>query len=226
MKIQAISDTHGQSFLNKIEPCGILLHCGDICPDYNGKNAVELQRNWFHSVLVKDLEQIQAKYIVFIGGNHDSYLEKLMLDDKEEDFRKMLPSNVFYLRDSQVTIDGIKIYGTPWVTNLKGWPFNRSEHLLENTYSLMPDGIDILLSHAPAHGYCDTIMEYGLTEHVGGVSLAKAINTKRPKRVFNGHIHSGDHNSIFNERKDVAFTNVSLLDESYKFFYKPFVFEI
>lgn len=235
MKIQVISDTHGKPFLDYVNDCDILLHCGDISPDpaWNGNwaqwkaSVIDFQKKWFDSFF-DEMERVDAKHFVFIGGNHDFYLESLMLEDKEAEFKERAKNvrNIHYLRDDFIELEGIKIYGTPWVTNLKRWAFNRTEFMLENTYSKIPQGLDILMTHAPAKGYCDTIMEYGLTEHLGSRSLIAVINDKCPKNVFNGHIHSGDHEPVKHLIRDITFANVSLLDEKYEFKYKPYEFDI
>lgn len=235
MKIVIISDTHGQDFVDQIPECDILLHCGDISPDpkwtgdWNSfvNSVAEFQKNWIENTLIKDfIPRIKekAKHFAFIAGNHDFYLESLMKDQAEVFFGSKLPENCHYLRDSSLEINGIKIWGTPWVTNLKRWAFNENEGKLIYKYANIPENLDILLSHSPARGYCDTIKEYGETEHLGSSSLKNIINVKHPKWVFNGHIHSGEHSVTFaNTNISTKFANVSLLDESYKFHYPPFV---
>ena len=53
--------------------------------------------------------------------------------------------------------------------------------------------------------------------------LSNRIWEVKPKMVISGHIHSGDHNLV--EVAGTKYVNVSLLDESYSFNYKPFYFE-
>lgn len=233
MKIVIISDTHGQDFVDQIPECDLLLHCGDISPDpaWTGNwndfvsSVYDFQENWINNVLIKDfIPRLKAKHFAFIAGNHDFYLESLMKNKAEDFFRSKLPDNCSYLRDTLLQINGIKIWGTPWVTNLTRWAFNEKEGKLIYKYSNMPENLDILLTHSPAKGYCDTIKEHKETEHLGSSSLRNIIYAKHPKWVFNGHIHSGEHSPSFaNVSINTKFVNASLLNESYEFHYPPFV---
>ena len=53
--------------------------------------------------------------------------------------------------------------------------------------------------------------------------LGEVIDKKKPKYVFCGHIHSGDH--VPYTKDGVTVVNCSLKDEDYKITYKPFTFE-
>jgi Icc-related predicted phosphoesterase len=226
MKIVAISDTHGNVFQDKIPECDLLIHAGDISParDHN----YHFQKQWFTDVFVPSLSLCPAKHIIFVGGNHDFYLHELYKNNDEKSFRDILPENVTYLRDSTVNINGLKIHGIPWVTNLRNWAFNlKNEDEEFDRYQYIPSGLDILVSHAPANSYCDTILEYNETENLGSKTLKFQIHNKKPKLVLTGHIHSANHNieKIMVENVDINFRCVSIVDESYSIHYKPFVFE-
>lgn len=229
MKIVAVSDTHGQPFADQIPECDLLIHCGDISPTVD--HSIYFQKSWYFDTFVPELKKIPAKNIVFVGGNHDFYLYDAYVGRVEDQIRKALPPHVKYLRDSEFVIDGLKIYGTPWVTNLRRWAFNLKTMIDErNAYSTMPNDVDILVSHAPANKYCDTILEYGETDNLGSKGLIEAIAKNKPKLVLSGHIHSANHNlermigPDFDNPLNIQFRCVSLLDESYKYHYPPFVF--
>ena len=222
MKIVATSDTHGFPFWEYVPECDLLLLGGDISPMVD--HSVSFQKQWMYGTFLPDLKKVPAKNIVFIGGNHDFYLEDLYNKHDEGELRSALPWNVHYLRDSFVVIEGVKIYGSPWVVNLKRWAFNLKGRTDETfTYDNIPNDVDILLTHAPAHRFCDTILEYAETEPLGSVGLASAVREKRPAMVLSGHIHSGNHRpeSILG----TEFRCISILDEAYKFKYPPFVFD-
>jgi Icc-related predicted phosphoesterase len=230
VKLVAISDTHGQLFHDKVPECDILIHCGDVSPARD--HSIQFQKIWLYDNFISSLPLVPAKHIVFVGGNHDFYLYNLYKNKLEEELIEKLPSNVHYLRDSEITLEGIKIYGSPWVENLSNWAFNlNGENEKINTYSMIPEGLDILVSHAPAFKYCDTIMEYNDTENLGSKYLAVEVAKKKPKLVLTGHIHSGNHkieNMIgkdINNPDNIKFRCVSLLDESYSLHYEPFVFQ-
>ena len=222
MKIVAISDTHGRDFGPLIPECDTLLIGGDISP--TTFHDLEFQKQWLFDTFIPYLKDIPAKNIVFIAGNHDFYLYKLYTEYNEISLRDKLPENIFYLRDSFVKIDNVKIYGTPWVINLKNWAFNLKSKTDERyTYDLVTNDVDILLSHAPAYNFCDTILEYNEVIPLGSRLLFESIKAKRPRLVLNGHIHSASH-----EPKNILGTEfrcISLLDEKYQIHYKPYVFD-
>lgn len=240
MKIQCISDTHGSYFVDKVEECDILLMAGDISP-VQGDHSYAAQRAWFmHDFVNNHLIELQekAKHIVFVGGNHDTYLYDVNMSDGNSDrINEQLPDNVHYLCDEQVEIDGIKIYGTPWCVlpswARKGppvWNFARSNEELADIYAKIPDGMDFVLSHSPAYGYCDAITDLSVMrhvkdvfgdqpEHLGSKALkVKMFNMQKPpKYLISGHIHSAERVFIDYTNISVKFACVSILDESYQF---------
>uniref|UniRef100_A0A8C9KRR3 Uncharacterized protein n=1 Tax=Panthera tigris altaica TaxID=74533 RepID=A0A8C9KRR3_PANTA len=67
-----------------------------------------------------------------------------------------LLTNCIYLQDSEVTVRGFRIYGSPWQPWFYGWGFNlpRGQALLEK-WNLIPEGVDILITHGPPLGKTD-----------------------------------------------------------------------
>lgn len=97
-----------------------------------------------------------------------------------------------YLENEQITINGIRIYGIPWV-------FEKKTEDISRVYSDIPTNTDILITHAPPYGYGDvmgsTIDEKGKTStpgaHSGQLSLCKAVHNVQPKFHLFGHAHEG-----------------------------------
>ena len=112
MKIVAISDVHGRNFAELIPNCDTLIIAGDILRDF-GYRGINLQEQWFLGNFLSELERVNAKYKIFIAGNHDFYFENLFKNDMEDKMRSLLPKNVYYLRDNSIVLDGIKFHGTP-----------------------------------------------------------------------------------------------------------------
>lgn len=248
-KIVVISDTHGFSFADKIPECDILLICGDISP-VNADHSFYFQKQWFHDTFIKDLKSYKekAKHIVFIGGNHDTYLSEINITDGHGNrINNYLPDNVHYLCNESIIIDDIKIYGSPWVclpnwarSGPPVWNFAKKDENLLEVYSSIPKDVDIIMTHGPAHRFCDVILDEGVIDfniknfnykpdNLGSKSLTSILNSKniKPKYVFSGHIHSADHNvnKILDKDLNVVtkFYCTSLLDESYQFAYNPLV---
>lgn len=236
MNIQAISDTHGSNFISKIDKCDILLIAGDISP-VKGDHSYYNQKYWYENEFVKQLEELKslANHIVFIGGNHDTYLSECNISKNNNAIRSILPSNVHYLCDDLVTIDEIKIYGSPWCNRpswaRKGppvWNFALNEFELKEHYDKIPNDIDILLTHGPAYGYCDSILDESITligdtdKRLGSTALSGRIRDGlKAKYVLSGHIHSAERNYvIYKQQLDeegIKHACVSILNEQYNF---------
>jgi len=56
--------------------------------------------------------------IVAIAGNHDFCFEDYRSDCEDE------LTNRGYLQDQEVTIDGLRFYGSPWQPWFYDWAFN------------------------------------------------------------------------------------------------------
>jgi Icc-related predicted phosphoesterase len=225
MKICAISDLHGNLNMELDKDIDILTVSGDICPCRGSHHPVE-QLHWINNHFIPWARQA-AKHTVFIAGNHDFVFEKMMKDNGEEAFRKSLPKNVHYLRDSKVTIKGVKIYGTPWTPIFYDWAFMRSEEDLNEKFNKIPGGMDIVISHGPAKGHNDIVLAHPhrADEHLGSSALYANISRAMPKWLFVGHIHTGEHkiSEIIVDNKVVTNSvNVSILDERYDIFYHSF----
>lgn len=210
MKFIALSDMHGDLPIIT-EQYDLVFICGDISP-------VSLQRNhdkcrkWFKNVFIPWCESLRADKVIFIAGNHDFFLESrkpVIESDK-----------VIYLEDSMYIHNGIRIYGTPWCTNLSNWAFYTAN---ESEYNNIPQ-CDILLCHQPpAVGSVGLVHQPGFNymRTFASVCLANAIKDKNIKYVLCGHVHSGNH--VPEVINNTAFVNVSIMDEDYKPIYPPFV---
>ena len=110
MKIVLISDTHNKHkhLTSKELPEGdLLIHSGDLTST-GYKGEIESVLKW--------LKEIASRYthgVVFIAGNHDrSFDPKFDIEQwswVQEEIHK-LPSNIRYLENSEVVIDGLKIW--------------------------------------------------------------------------------------------------------------------
>lgn len=235
VKVVSTSDIHGE--LNfKIPGGDILTISGDICP-VNGSHSPTSQMHWLNNHFLPWTKNLidtgVVKHVVFIAGNHDFVFKKASIST-EGDYKLVLPANVHYLQDSMVEVEGLKIYGTPWTPTFGNWAWMNSEVVLKSFFEQVPMGLDILLSHGPAFGWCDCIEQYGEKEHIGSTSLRECIIRTMPKWVYVGHIHSGSHKPTkIPSRFDVAedsfdmtnIVNVALLDENYEVGYEPLVTE-
>ena len=228
MRIICMSDLHG--YLPKLEESGeLLLICGDIIP-LNIQFNMPSSKSWFETKFTEWANKLDFKKFIFIGGNHDAYIER-----NKEDFYKLFPKEgkVTYLCNDlfeYVSDEGIvyKIFGTPYCHIFGKWPFMREDEILKEKFSEIPENLDILITHDPPRlGDVDTILQEGHWSQgtiCGGEVLATEVLEKKPKYVVCGHIHSGSH--VINNVGDTKLVNVSLLNEHYNITYKPLILDI
>jgi Icc-related predicted phosphoesterase len=230
MKFVAFSDNHG--YLPPMEelPEGdVLLICGDILPLLVQRDTVA-STVWFVTQFLPWTQTLSYKYIVFIGGNHDFLLCKLDISFMDYMDPHHQYQNVFYLFDDYVVLDGIKIYGTPYIQDLKNWAFYKNDNELLKAFKKIPDDTDILLTHMPPRvNMCGAVLQsnaFNYLSDFGSEALADVLLTKpNIKYSLFGHVHSGDHN-ITKNSNGTCLVNVSMKDEDYKRRYDAFVFEL
>jgi hypothetical protein len=139
MKITFISDTHNKhnhltsnAYNNILGSGDVLVHAGD-CTSMGKSHEITNFLNWF--------AMTDFKHKIFIAGNHDFGFE--MHTDIAEEFKE---KGIIYLFDSEVVIDGVKFYGSPWQPEFYDWAFNlpRGEKLAEK-WTKIPGNTDICL---------------------------------------------------------------------------------
>lgn len=224
MVITAISDLHGQiDTLEDIIPeSDILCICGDIIP-LNIQNNIPKSDKWFSKIFIPKLQSLKVNEIYFIAGNHDKFLEnrKCIIENM------LIGTNITYLEDEaaeyldEETGKVWKIWGTPWCHIFGNWSFMRESEFLNEKFSLIPDDVDILLTHDAPFGRNDVLLEgfWRNGKHIGNYELTDVLGIKHPKYHFTGHLHSTDHNIVDYEGTMTAC--VSLLNEDYKINYEP-----
>jgi predicted phosphodiesterase len=211
MKLTFLSDTHSKHKQIPVEHFSggdILLHTGDIS-SMGYEHEIKQFLRWFNSIP-------NYTYKVFIAGNHDWGFQSKSLDISE----LLHPyKNIYYLRDSGIELDGLKIYGSPWQPEFCDWAFNlpRNGEELERVWSLIPNDTDIVLTHGPAYGYVDKVI--GMYDNLGCEKLLQRILQVKPSIHACGHIHSG--NGV-TSNEWTTFINASVLDERYQYAYKPY----
>lgn len=219
-KVLATADLHGN--LPAIPDCDLLVIAGDICPDFfthrpsrTMEKGEQRQKSWLNTEFREWLDELSARNIEVVGiaGNHDYVFEHhfLIPDD--------LPWT--YLRDEGHTSrTGLKLWGTPWVPNLPNWAFYGSERALEIRCSIIPEDLDILISHGPPYGLGDMIGPFfGGPKPVGDIPLLKKLDRIRPTVVVCGHIHEAhgvyDYPFDPDSKPYTTVYNVAYVDETY-----------
>lgn len=228
VRFVCISDTHERmaDIMHRIPPGDILIHAGDIT-NWGSKNELNLFNNLIGA--------LPHKYKVVIAGNHDFGLE----DNENKDLRMekykghgtycgyQLLTNCIYLQDSEVQLYGIRIYGSSWHP-LPGYSFSRKrgQELLDK-WNLIPDGIDVLITHTPPLGHND-IFKVGdgdlKGERWGCSELLNTIEKRvRPKYHIFGHVH--EQNGI-TTNNITTFINASICNHNLDPINYPIIFDL
>jgi len=183
MKITCISDLHG--YFPKLKGGDLLIIAGDL---------TARDTNEEHLDLMTEMGGIQTsknpyKKIIYIAGNHDGMLDPDT--NRYGELRTPYNWNIDYLCDSGTTFEGLKIWGSPHSLTFPGLnhkcaAFTGTEQDLKDKYDLIPNDIDILVTHSPAYGILD---ENFKGDHCGSKALLDAIERIRPKLHIFGHIH-------------------------------------
>lgn len=209
-KFTFISDTHTKHDRFIIHPTDFLIHTGDLTS--RGKiGEVGAFLQWF--------SMQPAKHKIFIAGNHDWFFYN------DPSYAKMLVQeypDVIYLEDSEVILEGFKIYGSPYQPIFYDWAFNASKDLLSAKWELIPSDADIVLTHGPVHGILD-YTHYD-KEHAGCEILKHHIqNRVKPKIFACGHIHEGYGTY---QLDNTLYVNASCLNVKYEAINKPIIVEL
>lgn len=219
--IDCISDLHG--FFPELEGGDLLIVAGDLTTRHTIQEYFVF-KNWF--------QKQSYKKKVLIAGNHDTFLE-----GNESRFT---PDSWFsYLEDSGTEFEGLKIWGSPWTKTFEGMnPDCKSftldtEEELEEKFVLIPDDIDILITHSPPYGILDAVESgkllrdvniYLWTEHTGSEYLREVMFRIKPKLMVFGHIHEWGGKMI--DLVTTKCVNASHVNENYQPVNKPIRIEL
>jgi Icc-related predicted phosphoesterase len=213
MKMTFISDTHGKhehltskAYNNILGSGDVLVHAGDVS-NVGKSHEIKSFLDWFSNT--------DYKHKIFIAGNHDFGFEQV-----QEIAPEYKEKGVHYLFDSEVVIDGVKFYGSPWQPEFYDWAFNlpRGEKLAEK-WAMIPGNTDVLITHGPAYGMLDWVPS---GTQVGCQDLFHRIMEVQPKIHVCGHIHCAYGQKYFN---GVEFLNAAILNERYMYENKPISLE-
>lgn len=213
----AISDTHNVPLRNlNLPEADLLVHAGDF--SLRGK---EREIESFN----EELGVVKGKYkygVVIIAGNHD-----FMFQDNPSYARRLI-TNARYLQDSEVVIDGKRIYGSPWQPWFHDWAFNlpKDGEELREKWAAIPEGIDLLITHGPPYLIGDLVqrvMYPGEDPHVGCKHLARRVVEVAPKVHVFGHIHEARGSW---QSQKTLYLNATTCDLQYRPINPAYEFEI
>lgn len=219
MIVDVISDLHG--IYPKLEGGDLLIVAGDL----TARDEVYEYTNEFLIWLI-DLQMTKYKKVVWIGGNHDNWVQKNISEEIQL-------SGGQYLCDSGTEFNGFKIWGSPWSSQFPGinpkcCAFTRPFCVpLKDRWDLIPDNVDILITHSPPFGILDKVeRDYGAS--VGDMDLRDTLEKRiKPRLHVFGHIHENGGQQIVFKRpglgteNNTICVNASYVNELYQPTHKP-----
>lgn len=234
MIIDCISDLHG--FYPDVGSGDLLIICGDLTARDEPDQYLQFNE-W--------LRNQEYKRKIVIAGNHDNCLQSgvnvFINPLLASSFVPIYGPGLDYLCDSGTEFEGLKIWGTPWTKTFEGMnpkckAFTcETEEELAEKWALIPENIDILITHGPPHGsldqvYKDITNKNGKKKRVhcfcGSTSFANRIEkVPRPRMVVFGHIHEqGGKQEKYGS--NTILVNCSIVNEEYQHVHKPVRIEI
>ena len=186
MKIFHLSDTQGAHHrLHNLPESDYVVHSGDFTMTGSEAEAIDFL-NWFCD--------LPYKQKIFICGNHDMCMYGANIGG--------LDSNVHYLCNSGIEIDGVKFYGVPMF--MEDCVTDRQERFYNN----IPSDTDVLITHSPAYG----ILDFDDNINYGSEELLTKLPSLNLKAHLFGHIHA-QHEIL--EKNETVFSNGAIMNSDY-----------
>lgn len=212
MIIDCVADLHGN--YPELHGGDLLIVAGDVTS--NDKLYQYIQ-------FYKWIEKQEYKKKIVISGNHDNYFQKCNTFSPAP-FGDEL---AIYLCDSGTEFESLKIWGSPWTKTFDGMnPKCKAftvdiDEELDSKFSLIPDDVDVLITHCPPWGIFDLVPGKikGTLIETGSMSLRNKSMDISPKVHVFGHIH--EHGGKIMDSTLTKFINASIVNEHYQPVNKP-----
>ena len=215
MTIVSISDTHGRHAQLDMSqyPGDVLIHAGDWT---RGRDlALEETKEFLHWFSAQPY-----KYKICIAGNHEQQVEA------HPDFSAVVSKfNCTYLNNDYIEIEGLKFYGSPYSNEFCNWAFMGDEVKLSKIWALIPEDVDILITHGPAYMCNDKVNNaFNRDPNVGSKSLTnRKAMLPNLKIHISGHIHES-YGIV--KKGNVINVCASILNEEYQITNQPITVEV
>lgn len=232
MKVCVLSDLHG-NLINDIEPCELVLICGDVSPLKYQRNLPSID-GWLKERFAKWINNLPCEKVIMVAGNHDIAFEgrspawesECITNPTQGKLVLLENSFIDYLSNEDFKIH--RIFGTPLCHKFGNWAFMYDDDYISQELNIkMPDNCDIVISHDAPYGTSDICFEatwHTLDEHIGCRPLRNVILDKKPKYLFHGHLHTSNHaEEILGETKVY---NTSIVNEQYNITFNPLYLDI
>ena len=197
MRLVIISDTHGRHEELGTLRGDVLLHCGDSGNGFT-RHASDVDRldDWFG--------QQAFDRILCIGGNHDFEMQA------RAERGGLVFRNAEYLQDQAYEYRGVRFYGSPWTPELVDWAYYLDDEELRNRWELIPDEVEVLITHTPPFGILD---RNSSSRNCGCPELQRRLLDLHPRIHCFGHIHASAGTTSMN---GTTFVNASMVNRRYE----------
>lgn len=240
--IDCIADLHGE--LPDLKGGDLLIVAGDLTATDSVEDYIDF-KNWilpYAGASGSKGESPRYSKIIIIGGNHDNRIQNKR-DGFDLYFAKDKSSPIAYLEDSGTEFEGLKIWGSPWTRTFEGmnprckaFTLDTEEELAKK-WALIPDDVDILVTHSPAAGLRDLLApradekDAGIRKSVGSMSLLRRIGyidrdgDGKRRLLVCGHIHgsrgTAHYYSWKHDRNNWKIVNASYVNDVFEPYKEP-----
>lgn len=245
VNISATSDLHGVTHL-EIPEADVLVIAGDVCPTESHTRRYQL--TWMLDVFLPWLDRQPVEHIVWLAGNHDFLMEEppdevlassrvRYLQDEAIEIdgvrfwgtpwvRPVVPGSWAFSVPEHLAVDERNAYeaGSDWRSVITIRDHSSREGVsLDEAFARIPFDIDVLVTHSPPSGVCDTGVYPEEHAHQGSFSLRSRIEVIQPHLLICGHIHEGYGEGLIDS---TIVANVAQMDAFYRSVNPPMTFEI
>ena len=163
------------------------------------------------------MDEQPHEHKIIIAGNHElGWVDEGRRNTLLDQF-----GTLNYLHNSDIEIDGIKFWGSPYQPFFFDWAFQmkRGAELAAN-WAQIPDDTDVLITHGPPYGFGDTCPG---SSRFGDQDLLERVLKVKPTIHCYGHAHDGYGEYFF---EGIHFINAALLNDKYHMQNKPIVVDV
>eukprot|EP01080_Neovahlkampfia_damariscottae_P012238 gene12238-5824_t len=206
LRIVCFSDPHNRYQHLYVPKGDVLICCGDIIDKTSHITHLQQLKNFN-----KFMKKMNHRFKIVISGNHDEIIEKLGSQKTSE-----ILSECIYLENNSAVIEGVRFFGSPisltGKSQNRAFQKNRNSNELNEYLDLIPNDIDVLITHGMPFGHCDG--------NHGCKNLLEKVMKVKPRYHIFGHHHTsyGSSHIEHSNEKSTTFINSSMLHV----FYTPF----
>lgn len=172
LRLVTMADTHGAHHRLDVPDGDVLIHAGDLTPRGTFPQLEEVAR-WLRS--------LPHRHKLIVAGNHDFVVQQQPAAAREA------LHGLTYLEDQEATVEGLRVWGSPWQPWFHDWAFNLHRGPpIDEKWKLIPEGVHVLVTHGPPLDLGDRCWD---GRRVGCEDLLRHLDRVKPKVHLFGHIH-------------------------------------